>query len=119
MHRYKDLEFWRRSKDLAVSIYRLSAKFPSDEKFGITNQMRRASVSIASNIAEGSSRSSDKDFRRFLEMSMGSAYELETQLLISKELGYLDVNVCTDIMNEVGTMIRQISNFKLKCLTII
>jgi four helix bundle protein len=119
MHRYKDLEFWRRSKDLAVSIYRLSAKFPSDEKFGITNQMRRASVSIASNIAEGSSRSSDKDFRRFLEMSMGSAYELETQLLISKELGYLDVNVCTDIMNEVGIIIRQISNFKLKCLTII
>ena len=90
MHRYRDLKFWRESKELSVEIYRMTTGFPKEEKFGIVDQMRRASVSIPSNIAEGSSRNSNKDFNRFLGYSMGSAYELETQLEISKELGFVN-----------------------------
>ena len=88
MHRYRDLKFWSESKELSVEVYRMTTGFPKEEKFGIVDQMRRASVSIPSNIAEGSSRNSNKDFNRFLGYSMGSAYELETQLEISKDLGF-------------------------------
>ena len=83
MHRFKDLEIWKLSRQFCSNIYSVTALFPDSEKFGITNQLRRASVSIPSNIAEGCSRSSNKDLAQFLEIAIGSAYEIETQLLIS------------------------------------
>ncbi len=87
---YKDLEAWKESIKLVKDIYTLTNKFPKDELFGLISQLRRAAVSIPSNIAEGSMRSSDKDSLRFIEISLGSIAEIETQIIISKELGFVD-----------------------------
>jgi four helix bundle protein len=87
MHNYRELKIWRNSIDLSVDIYELVANFPSNEKFGLVSQLRRASVSVPSNIAEGSSRGSEKDFAHFLTMSLGSLFEIETQLIISQRVG--------------------------------
>jgi len=89
MHNYKKLVVWQMAVDLSVKIYKLTGSFPSEEKFGIISQVRRAAVSIPSNIAEGSARNSRKMFSNFLEISLGSSFELETQLIISREIGYL------------------------------
>ena len=88
MHRYKELKFWQYSRAFCKEIYTITASFPTDEKFGLVSQLRRASVSIASNIAEGASRKSNKDFSRFLTIALGSCYEVETQLLISNDLEF-------------------------------
>jgi four helix bundle protein len=88
MSDYKELEVWQRAIALVADIYRLTASFPESEKFGITNQMRRASVSIPSNIAEGSARHHANDFIHFLRIADGSAAELETQLIISEKLEF-------------------------------
>jgi four helix bundle protein len=85
---YKDLEVWKKSIEVVTDIYRITAAFPDAEKFGLSNQMRRASVSIPSNIAEGSARYHSKDFIHFIRIADGSAAELETQLIISRKLGF-------------------------------
>jgi four helix bundle protein len=89
---YKELNVWKESIDLVKLVYEVTQKFPSEEKFGLVSQLRRASVSIPSNIAEGNGRSSDKDYKRFVEMAYGSALELETQLIISVELNFIKEN---------------------------
>ena len=88
MSDYKDLDVWKRAVDVVTEIYRLTSAFPESEKCGITNQMRRAAVSIPSNIAEGSARHHPKDFTHFLRIADGSAAELETQLIVSTRLGF-------------------------------
>jgi four helix bundle protein len=90
MHRYQNLEIWNRAIDLTAVVYELSKEFPEDEKFGLTSQIKRAVISIASNIAEGAGRNSDKEFNQFLGYSMGSICEIETQLIIAEKLKYLD-----------------------------
>jgi four helix bundle protein len=87
MKSHKDLDVWKAAIRLAREIYAVTATFPREEQFGMTTQMRRASVSIASNIAEGAARQGDKEFVHFLHMSLGSAAELETQLTIAREVG--------------------------------
>jgi four helix bundle protein len=89
MSDYKDLEVWQKAIAVVSEIYRLTSSFPESEKFGITNQMRRAAVSIPSNIAEGSARHHVADFIHFLRIADGSAAELETQLIISEKLGFV------------------------------
>ena len=84
---HKDLDVWKESMTLAKEVYRLTKHFPKEETFGLASQMRRAAVSIPSNIAEGAARNSDKEFIQFLHVSLGSLAELETQLLLSRELG--------------------------------
>jgi len=86
---FRDLEVWKLSMELAKELYTLTSKFPPSENFGLTNQIRRAAVSIPSNIAEGQGRSSGKEFRQFLSVGLGSLAELETQLILSKEISYL------------------------------
>jgi len=86
---HKDLDVWKESMTLAKEVYRLTKSFPKEETFGLASQMRRAAVSIPSNIAEGAARNSDKEFIQFLHVSLGSLAELETQLLLSRELGFL------------------------------
>jgi four helix bundle protein len=88
-HSYRDLRAWQKSMCLVKEIYRLTRTFPKEELFGLVQQMRRAAVSIASNLAEGQGRLTAAEFRRFVGISRGSAMELQTQLLISKDLGYL------------------------------
>jgi len=89
MQDFRNLEVWRFSHELTLGIYRATQTFPSDERFGLTCQLRRAACSIESNLAEGSGRGSDADFSRFVQMAVGSASEIQCQLLISRDLGYL------------------------------
>jgi four helix bundle protein len=87
---FRNLLVWQKSHELVLQVYRVSRDFPREELYGLTSQMRRAAVSLPSNIAEGCGRGSDPDFARFLIIAMGSACELEYQLLLSKDLGYVD-----------------------------
>ena len=112
MHRFKDLEIWKMSRVFCSDIYRVTSSFPETEKFGITSQLRRASVSVPSNIAEGCSRKSNKDFSRFLEIAIGSMYELETQLTISNDLGFLDDEELILLAEKLGVIIKMTSKFK-------
>ncbi|GFE57767.1 four helix bundle protein [Geobacter sp. AOG1] len=90
MKDHKELDVWKKGIDLVVESYRHSGMFPKDELFGLTSQMRRAAVSIPSNIAEGAARNTSKEFVQFLHVALGSAAELETQFIIAKKLGYLE-----------------------------
>lgn len=111
MHRFKDLEIWKLSRKFCSLVYTTTESFPEKEKFGITNQMRRASVSIPSNIAEGASRKSNKDFSRFLEIAIGSCYELETQLILSNDLGFLETKKLQELLFELDRIIQMTSKF--------
>ncbi len=86
---HKDLDVWKKSMDLVMDVYRDTQTFPKEEVYGLTSQMRRAAVSIPSNVAEGASRNSKKEFCRYLYIALGSASELETQILIADRLGYV------------------------------
>ena len=102
---YRDLIVWKKSMTLTQEIYRLTKLLPKDELFSLTNQMRRAAVSIPSNIAEGQDRNSKKEFLNFLAIARGSRAELETQLQICVRVGYLNDTDITEVMqllNEVG-----------------
>ena len=89
---YRDLEVWKLSIDFVKKVYQVTHNFPASEKFGLINQIRRAAVSIPANIAEGQGRNSIKEFKQFLAISLGSLAELETQLIIAKEIEYLTQN---------------------------
>ena len=112
MHQFKELIIWQKSRSFCSDIYSVSSTFPNDEKFGLTNQLRRASVSIPSNIAEGSSRNSNKDFSRFLEIAIGSAYEIETQLLIASDIGFINLVQLEILTNQLEVIIKMISKFR-------
>ena len=86
---YRDLEVWKLAIDFVKKVYQVTNNFPASEKFGLINQIRRAAVSIPSNIAEGQGRNSTKEFKQFLAITLGSLAELETQLIIAKEIEYL------------------------------
>ena len=94
MHNYKELKIWNKAMELGVDVYKVAAEFPSDEKYGLVSQIRRSAVSIASNIAEGAGRNSNKEFLHFLSIAHGSCYELQTQLILSQKLKIVsDVNI--------------------------
>lgn len=112
MHRFKDLEIWRMSRAFCLDIYEITSSFPDSEKFGLTNQLRRAAVSVPSNIAEGCSRKSNKDFSRFLEIAIGSIYEIETQLLISNDLGFIETHSLEKLLDELNSITKMTSKFK-------
>ena len=106
---YKDLVVWQKAMDLVTSTYRATQKFPKDEVFGLTSQARRAAVSIPSNIAEGQGRLSEKEFRHFLGQARGSLLELETQLQVAENLGYLEqqeIKVVMESCAEVGRVLN-------------
>ncbi|HEY4516978.1 MAG TPA: four helix bundle protein [Candidatus Paceibacterota bacterium] len=104
---HTDLIVWQKAVQLSVEIYKLTDTFPPREMYGISNQMRRAAVSIPSNIAEGRNRGTRKDYAHFLHMSYGSAAELETQILISKQLGYTkDESTVESLLREVSKMLH-------------
>lgn len=111
MHRYKDLKFWQLSRTFCKDIYEITASFPGEEKFGLVSQLRRATVSIPSNIAEGSARKTDKNFSRFLHISLGSYYEVETQLLLSSDLGLINVKELDTLNNTLLQIIKMMSKF--------
>ena len=110
MHSYKDLIVWQKAMDLVVSIYQLTEHFPKTEIYGLTSQMRRAAVSIPSNIAEGRRRGSRKDYRQFIIIAYASGAELETQIEIAKRLAYRDVQKTEAILEEVMKMLNRLSS---------
>ena len=111
---YKDLIVWQKSIKLVLEIYKITKEFPKEELYGLTSQMRRSAVSISSNIAEGRCRGTKKDFSQFLRISFGSGAELETQIIIAKEL-YKNVDyfkaeaLLEEVMKMLNVMIRNIN----------
>ena len=111
MGNHKELVVWQKSITLVKLVYQQTGSFPSDERFGLTNQMRRCSVSIKSNISEGFGRGSDKELTQFLRISLGSSSELDTQLILSKELHYMDekrYNELSALNEEVAKMLSSL-----------
>lgn len=90
MNNFRELNVWKKAVDLSTKIYKITEEYPKEEIYGLTSQTRRCTVSISSNIAEGAGRRSRKEFRQFLDIATGSCYELETQLIISQNLSYID-----------------------------
>ncbi len=116
MQDFTNLKVWQKAHSFTVNLYKITKDFPLDEKFGLVNQIRRVSVSIESNISEGCGRNGDKEFSRFLDIAQGSAYEVKCQILIARDLGYLDNSksqLLIDKINEISKMINAL-NQKLK-----
>jgi len=112
MHNFKELIVWQKSKDLVKDIYKLTQKFPIDERFGLTQQIRRAAVSIPSNIAEGSGRRTNNDFLHFIDIANGSAFEVETQLYLALDLEYISQSEFEDVAAKLLDVERLIYNFR-------
>ena len=106
---YRDLVAWQRAMDLVVEIYGITKSFPRDEIFGLSSQLRRAAVSIPSNIAEGQGRGAGNDFSRYLRIAQGSLQEVQTQLVIAQRLGYMNERKAAETMqraDEVARLLR-------------
>ena len=114
MHNYNNLQIWQQAMDLVEDIYILTASFPTDEKFGLVSQMTRAAVSIPSNIAEGAGRNSDKDFAHFISIAIGSLYELNTQIVLSERLGYINQTQSQELQKKLDNLQRKSVSFKSK-----
>jgi four helix bundle protein len=112
MHNLKELKIWNRAIDLAVDVYKATSTFPTDERFGLISQSRRAAVSIPSNIAEGAGRNSDKEFSHFLGIANGSSYELQTQLVISNKLTLLDNGLMEDLLTQIDELQKMNYSFQ-------
>ena len=113
MRNFRKLKIWQQGIEIVKEVYRLSQKLPSEEKFGIKSQITRAAVSVPSNIAEGSSRNSEIEFKRFLEIAMGSLFEVETQLIIVEQLGFIkseDLKSIFEMIALEGKMINGLIN---------
>lgn len=116
MHNFKELKVWQEAMGLAKEVYSTTKNFPSEEKFGLTSQINRCSVSIPSNIAEGAGRGTDRDFNQFLNIALGSAFELETQLLLSSEFNYITKEQTQLLTERVCKVQRMINGLKKSVL---
>lgn len=111
MRNFRNYEVWQKAIRLSKDVYLLTESFPEKEKFALTNQVQRAAVSVASNIAEGSSRNSEVKFVRYLEIAMGSSFEVETQLIISHEIGYIHKDTLDQEVKKLHTLQKQLNQF--------
>ena len=112
---HKDLDVWRKSMDFVTKLYKTTAVFPKEEMYGLSSQMRRAAVSIPSNIAEGAARKSNKEFIQFLHIALGSTVEIETQLIISKNLKFIDEELFVILdkeRNEIGRILYGLIRYR-------
>jgi len=109
MNSYKELIVWQKSFELAKAVYKITKKFPKEETYGLTSQMRRASVSIPSNIAEGYSRKSRQEYIQFVRIAFGSGAELETQLLLSKDLEFVDPDTIEKVYNQLVEVMKMLN----------
>ena len=108
---HKDLDIWKMSIDLVKDVYALTESFPKDEQFGLTSQLRRAAVSIPSNIAEGSARNGNKEFIQFCYISLGSLSEVETQIIIARELNLIQTRLSSEVLEKVEIIRKKLLNF--------
>jgi four helix bundle protein len=111
---YKELEIWKKGIEIVREVYRMTDKFPDKELYGLTSQMRRSAISIPSNIAEGFRRQSSKEFKQFLNIALGSLAELETQLIIAKELSYLKEADSDKTLENIDHSIRMVVTLSRK-----
>ncbi len=102
------LNVWKKAVEFVTRIYQVTVLFPSEEKFGLVSQMRRSAISIASNISEGAGRNNKKEFNQFLGIAQGSSSELETQLIISRELGLLTNQIADELIQELDSISKMI-----------
>jgi four helix bundle protein len=116
MRNFKQLKIWQKGFDIAVQSIKLTADFPGNEKYGLSSQINKAAVSISSNVAEGSSRSSEKDYNRFLEIALGSAFELETQLLIAEAVNYGNKDFRSNILKDIDEEQKMLISFMSKLI---
>ena len=117
MRPHEKLDVWKKAIEFVVAVYKATENFPTDEKFGLTSQLRRAAISIPANIAEGAGRKSHKEFAHFLSNSQGSASEVETELLIASRLRYLrddDYVFLTGALDEIGRMLTGLCQYLQK-----
>jgi len=108
---YQDLVVWQRAMDMVIEIYQMTQSFPKQEQYGLVSQMRRAAVSVASNIAEGQGRGFGQEFAHHLRMAQGSLQEMETQMILAQRLQYVPIDDCRKIMStadEVGKLFRRL-----------
>ena len=117
MQNFRDLKVWRKAHSVALSVYKESESFPTTERYGITGQMRRAAVSVPSNIAEGCGRSSNADLARFLHIAMGSASELEYLTVLAHDLRLLDAVQHQTIVNDIEEVKRMLAAFTARVRT--
>jgi four helix bundle protein len=110
MHRYKDLTVWQKAMELVVDLYRITEKFPLKERYGLITQMNRCAISIPSTIAEGAGRNTNKDFDHFLAISLGSSFELHSQLVLSNRLGYVEL----ELVEKMEVELTHIQNMIVK-----
>lgn len=109
MNRFENLDVWQRSRKLTLHIYSITRDFPREELHGLTSQLRRASVSVCSNIAEGNGRLFEREQKHFYSISVGSLYEIQCQLILSNDLGYIDNNTLQSLRDEINIIGRQLS----------
>jgi four helix bundle protein len=114
MHNYKELKVWQKTRLLVKEIYLLTEKFPLSEKYSLASQMQRAAISVPANIAEGAGRSTNKDFLRFLDIALGSAFELETEIILAFDIGYIDEERFNKVCEQVQEIQKMIVGFKQK-----
>lgn len=116
MRKFKNLRIWIESLKFVKQVFKIAELLPDNEKYGLRSQITRAAVSIPSNIAEGSGRNSDKEFKRFVEIAIGSSFELETQLLIIQELELVNYDILEKALIDLNSIQKQINSFiqKLK-----
>ncbi|MBA5794016.1 four helix bundle protein [Flavobacterium sp. xlx-214] len=115
MQTHKDLEVWQRSMDLVTQVYLLTKDFPKEEIYGLTSQLRRCAISVPSNIAEGAARQSNKEFIQFLYISLGSLMELETQLIIAKNINFfseISLNEHINAIEQIGKMLNGLIKYR-------
>lgn len=112
MHNFRELNIWKRSVKVAVEVYKITSGFPAKERYELTSQVKRAVVSIASNIAEGAGRNTDNEFNHFLGISIGSSFELYTQLVIASELEMVSFERINPVLNELEEIQKMIRGFK-------
>ena len=107
---FRDLEVWQLGKKIVVAVYQGTRNFPADERFGLTSQMRRASVSIPSNIAEGFNRFGNREYQQFLHIALGSCAELETQIELGCELGFMKAETAAELLEKLDFESRMLRN---------
>ena len=110
VNNFKDLKIWKNAIELVKKVYTVSSKFPKEEMYGLTSQMRRSAISIPSNVAEGFRRQHNNEFKQFLYISLGSCAELETQTIIAGELGYIDRGQTSKLSEDLDYICRMTSN---------
>jgi four helix bundle protein len=114
MQKFQDLKVWQRSHALVLTVYRLTAKFPAEERFGLVGQLRRAALSVPTNIAEGSKRQSGQEYGRFLNIAKGSLAEAEYLLIVSRDLTFATADIIQPLLDEIVELARMLHALRTK-----